>query len=112
MGPPLTKSKDSMSALKSHIAFRVYETLFFGTILLIGYWLVTLNWLCLAGCAVVTFLQSFANDRSNSYIKFVTNVLEIPRFFNITRHYEEPVPEDEKTMFAMHPHSVYAYGNC
>ena len=50
--------------------------------------------------------------RSDSYINFVNQYINPLLYFkSFRRIFEEPIAQDQnKCMFAFHPHSVFAYG--
>lgn len=63
-------------SLKSTVSMLLFQTVFYGVIFLLVFWIFTLNWKWLIVSAIVTFLQFFIKNRSQTYINFVLNFLK------------------------------------
>ena len=101
---------EKINRIKGYAAMMFFQTVFFASVFLTGYWIVTLNWFWISVCAGLVFLQSFIKGGWTPYSKFVTDTLHAHKFFPSTREYEEAIPEDENTLFSMHPHGIFTYG--
>jgi VIT1/CCC1 family predicted Fe2+/Mn2+ transporter len=63
-------------SLKSTVSMLLFQTVFYGVIFLLVFWIFTLNWTWLIVSAIVTFLQLFIKNRSQTYINFVLDFLK------------------------------------
>ena len=99
-----------MASIRSFIGIRIVELVYFSAVGLVGYWVFTFNFKFVLLSLLICLLQSqFRRGRSHFFIRLVTNTLDLFGYFQVARYYEEPVPEDEKTLFSFHPHAVYGF---
>lgn len=90
----------------------MFQMGFFVVAGILFYAMVTLNWPVLLFFLGIVLIQSTVKGRSPRYIRFINNYLKPLKYFKkIERIYAEDIPEEETTLFAFHPHSVFSYGN-
>ena len=93
MSESSSKEQMPVDKIKATIWFRVFEFFFMASIGVSLYFICTLNYVAIAFIFVIVYLQTLVKDRYDPYINLIANKLEIPRFFKMTRYYEEKIPE-------------------
>lgn len=88
-----------------------FQGTFYGIVFVLMYWIITLNFTMLFISIVISLAQLLIKPgRRMWYKQFIFKYLRPQEYFHIDRYYEEEVSEDEKTMFGVHPHSIFSYG--
>ena len=73
------------------------------------YAIVTLHWNLIIILSLISICQSFV-PKSNVFVYYVKKYIHPLWYYkSYTRIYDEPISNEEKCLFAMHPHSVLTY---
>lgn len=92
------------------LSFGVFQCMLYVSTLVTFYAVVTLNIPLILILAKIVFLQSFAR-RSQKYIDFVNNVLQIRKYLSSFQViYEEHPSDKQPSLFGIHPHGVFSLG--
>jgi 2-acylglycerol O-acyltransferase 2 len=93
------------------ISMMLFQVIFYIINFILLYWVLTFNYTMLGICALVSLAQiTIKPGRNKAYKNFIFKYFQPQKYFCIDRTYEETIPDDEKTLFGFHPHSVYCYG--
>ena len=88
----------------------VTQAAFFATVFSFVYGLFTLNWYILGFFGLI-FLAQLPLRLNQRYCRFIMDVLQPMKFFSrFEVIHDEKVPQDEKCVFGLHPHSVFSLG--
>jgi hypothetical protein len=97
-------------ALYSRIFFFFYQAIFYVCVGLVALAVFTMHLEIIAILGLIS-LVSIPVGRCQPYIDFVNKYIQPLKYFNHFQIiYEQIIPEEEKCLFGVHPHSVFGLG--